>query len=196
LAAGTVSVAERTTILCVADTAGSLNNKYFTINSPTVAYYVWFNVNSAGVDPAIAGKVAIPVAIATGATNAQVATAVAAALDGLNAFVATADTATVTSTNAVKGVATNATDGNAGVTTTVTIAGADTPYSVTLTVVGAHGGKTWTVSTGTLPEGLTLAPKTGIIAGNPSATGASSFTVTCTDDLGQANTQALAITVA
>ena len=71
---GTLEVTE---ITCGADVAKSLQNKYFLINSPLHAYYVWFNVNSEGVDPGIAdalittplltGKQGVEVALATGA---------------------------------------------------------------------------------------------------------------------------------
>ena len=47
--AGTSSVAEITPITTVADTAKSLDGKYFTINSPTAAFYVWFSVGTTEV---------------------------------------------------------------------------------------------------------------------------------------------------
>jgi len=52
----------------VADSSGSLNDKYLEFSSLTINYYVWYNVNGAGTDPALAGKTAIEVAIATDAT--------------------------------------------------------------------------------------------------------------------------------
>jgi len=107
--------AEITTVQCVADVAGSLNSKYFTINSADdlIQYYVWFNVNSAGVDPAIAGKTGLAVALATGANANTVAAAVAAVLDPLASFAAAAVTDTVTVTNASVGVTTDAANGTA-----------------------------------------------------------------------------------
>lgn len=53
------------TVTTVADTAGSLNSKYFLFNSVTVAYYVWFD-NGAGVDPAIAGRTGVHVTYTNG----------------------------------------------------------------------------------------------------------------------------------
>lgn len=67
-------------VTTVADVAGSLNSTYFLLNSVTTYYYIWFNVNGAGVDPALAGKTGVPVALATGATANAVATAIAAQL--------------------------------------------------------------------------------------------------------------------
>jgi hypothetical protein len=95
------------TIVVAADVAGSLNSKYFLLNDGTNAnkYYVWFNVNSAGVDPAIAGRTAVPIALATGDSAATVGTAVAsaiAALNSTNSFT-TSGTTTVTVTNKVAG---------------------------------------------------------------------------------------------
>lgn len=61
-----------------------LNNQYFFINSSGDwrEYYVWFNKDGAGVDPAPAGKDSkIQVAITTGMTASQVAAAVASAMN-------------------------------------------------------------------------------------------------------------------
>jgi hypothetical protein len=107
--------AEITQVTCGADTAGSLSGKYFTINSPTVNYYVWYDVAGLGsIDPAIAGKTGIPVGISSGATASTVATATASAIDALAAFVSTPAAAVVTVTNAVAGAATDATAGTTG----------------------------------------------------------------------------------
>lgn len=57
-----------TTVVAVADVAGSLNNTYFLYASNTTAYYVWFNINSAGVDPALSGRTGIQISAATNAS--------------------------------------------------------------------------------------------------------------------------------
>lgn len=105
------------TVALVADSSGSLNNKYFFLYSANNAtkYYVWFNINSAGADPAIPGATAIPVA---GATNASAATLGGAMATAIGTTVASADfttsgTSTVTITNKALGPATNAGNGNA-----------------------------------------------------------------------------------
>lgn len=59
-----------TTIVANPDVAGSLNNTYFLYASNTTAYYVWFNINSAGVDPALAGRTGIQISAATNASAA------------------------------------------------------------------------------------------------------------------------------
>jgi hypothetical protein len=120
---GTTGVAEVSTVTCGADTAGSLNNKYFTFNTPAAAYYCWLNVNSAGVDPAVANKTGVEVAIATGATASDVATAVAAAIDALALIAATASVADVTITNAADGANTDVGAGNSGFSVAVATAG-------------------------------------------------------------------------
>ncbi|MBP2208165.1 hypothetical protein JOJ86_005891 [Rhodococcus percolatus] len=56
-------------------------------------------------------------------------------------------------------------------------------YSQTLTVTGGTGSKTWSIATGTLPAGLTLAPSTGVISGTPIAAGTSNFTVQVVDSV-------------
>ncbi len=75
--------AEVQNITFVADVAGSLNSTFFTFNNAgnVNGYYVWFNINSAGVDPAPAGLTGIAVAGATGVTAANLATAAIAAIN-------------------------------------------------------------------------------------------------------------------
>jgi hypothetical protein len=54
------------------------------------------------------------------------------------------------------------------------------PYSAALTATGGTAPYTWTISSGSLPAGLTLS-NGGVIAGTPTAAGTSSFTATVTD---------------
>lgn len=85
-------------LTCVPDVAGSLNNKYFTLEVPEEGgasqkkYYVWIDVNAAGVDPAVAGRTGIHVSVATGASASVVAAAIAAALDALTSYFNPANT--------------------------------------------------------------------------------------------------------
>lgn len=119
--------AEIFTVLAVISTG--LQSKYFLFNAADDAtkYYLWFNINSAGVDPAIAGRTAVPVALATGATAAQVATAMAAAIDALATMTATVGTdgLTVTATTVTDMPTTDPVDGNSGLVIAVTQHGAD-----------------------------------------------------------------------
>lgn len=123
------AVAEITSVTCVADSSGSLNNKYFTINAGQngTSYYVWLNVSSGGTDPALTGKTGVEVAISTNDTAGTVATAVAAALDALSAFGASAASDVVTVTAATAGPAVDASDtGSTGFTISVTTQGGHT----------------------------------------------------------------------
>jgi hypothetical protein len=108
---------EKTDITGVADVASSLNSTYFLLNTAAggTQYYVWMNVSTAGVDPAVAGRTGIEVAFAAGSTNAQVATAVRNAIHAVSAaFSCSAvTTATFTVTNVVIGPCVDATDGTA-----------------------------------------------------------------------------------
>lgn len=70
-----------------ADTAGSRNNTYFVFYTAgnLRGYYVWFNINAAGTDPAVAGLTGIEVDGATGATANTLATAARAAITASSA---------------------------------------------------------------------------------------------------------------
>lgn len=106
---------ESTDITTVADVAGSLNSKYFTFSNGNnvINYYVWYNINSAGVDPAIPGKTGIMVAGATGATANTLATATRSALSAASNVTITGATNHVIITNNKMGATTNAADGGA-----------------------------------------------------------------------------------
>ena len=110
----------------VADSSGSLNDTYFDLNLVNysfveAAYYVWLNVNSAGVDPAVSGKTGIEVAVATDATAATVAAAMKSAIDASDVECFTVVTSGVLFvTNQVQGAITVETDaGSTGFTFTV-----------------------------------------------------------------------------
>ena len=54
-------------------------------------------------------------------------------------------------------------------------------YSAALQAFGGTGTYAWSISSGALPAGLSLAPATGVISGTPTASGNSSFKATVTD---------------
>jgi len=57
-------------------------------------------------------------------------------------------------------------------------------YSTTLSATGGSGAYTWSLISGSLPAGLTLAPSTGTISGTPSAPIVASFTAQVQDAIG------------
>ena len=57
------------------------------------------------------------------------------------------------------------------------------PFEAMLTATGGNGTYTWSLSSGTLPDGLLFAD--GAISGTPGAAGVYSFTVTATDSEGR-----------
>jgi large repetitive protein len=68
------------------------------------------------------------------------------------------------------------------------------PYSQALAATGGSGGYTWSVTSGSLPTGLTLSAS-GLISGVPSSSGTSSFTVQVRNQTGATASQNLTITV-
>lgn len=111
-------VIQHQTVTTVADVAGSLNSKYFLLSSVNLVskaqknFYMWFNINSAGVDPAIAGRTGIEIDGATGASANALATSMRTALNALtNDFVATGSNAAVIITDVAFGPVTAAVDG-------------------------------------------------------------------------------------
>ena len=69
-------------------------------------------------------------------------------------------------------------------------------YSATLAATGGAPPYNWTVTTGSLPAGLTLNSSTGVIGGTPTASGTTSFSVTVKDSAGNTLAQPLSITIA
>lgn len=110
------NTAQVDSIVCVADVASSLNNKYFTfLDSAGAKHYAWFNVAAAGADPAPAGGwTAHVVAISANATATAVATALNAVLTAVTGFDSTVSGYTVTLTHTATGYAQPCKDVNSG----------------------------------------------------------------------------------
>ncbi|WP_174240865.1 putative Ig domain-containing protein, partial [Granulicella sp. S190] len=69
------------------------------------------------------------------------------------------------------------------ITTGTLASGTDgTAYSAPMSATGGTPAYTWSITSGSLPAGLTLAATTGIISGTPTGTGTTSFTATVTDN--------------
>ncbi|MHC4714860.1 MAG: putative Ig domain-containing protein [Planctomycetota bacterium] len=73
----------------------------------------------------------------------------------------------------------------------------DVAYSETLAATGGVTPYTWSVISGSLPSGLSLASSTGVISGTPTTEETQNFTVQVTDsqDPADTDTQALSITI-
>jgi len=87
---------------------------------------------------------------------------------------------------------------NAAVSITTSSLPADTinvAYNQTLAATGGTGAKTWAISSGSLPTGLSLNSSTGAITGTPTASGTSNFTARATDAVGATGTKALSIVI-
>lgn len=177
-----VGLAEVTTFNATADVAGSLNNEFFLVDTPENLYYVWFNINSAGLDPkttAVAadvdyfvGRTGVEIAGATGATNATLGGAIKTALDALSDLVCTNVNEAVTLTNVTKKdmLGIHVQDPKTVLDTVATsVRGAEvvTDYSWTPTLVGTdrYSQKTYAVTVGALPTWASMDTKSGLIYG-------------------------------
>ncbi len=132
-AQSTVPSANVTDVTLAADTAGSRNNTYFIFYTAgnLYGYYVWFNINAAGTDPAVTGLTGIEVAGATNATANTLATAARAAIAAaVSSVVVTGATSHVIISQLNPGTLTAAANGAGGAT-----AGA----SFSVTAAGSYG---------------------------------------------------------
>jgi hypothetical protein len=68
-------------------------------------------------------------------------------------------------------------------------------YSATLSASGGMPPYTWSIVSGSLPAGLTLASNTGVISGKPTQRTTKSFTVRVKDTASQTGSKALSITM-
>jgi hypothetical protein len=68
-------------------------------------------------------------------------------------------------------------------------------YSQTLQIIGGSSPYTWSITSGTLPNGLLLNPSTGVISGTPTTPGTFSFTVQVKDSTPQTTALNLSVKV-
>lgn len=69
------------------------------------------------------------------------------------------------------------------------------PYVEAVLATGGSTPYSFTITSGTLPAGLTLSPTTGVISGTPTVTGTYTFTAKVTDNGGRTASQIYSITV-
>ncbi len=105
-------------VIFPADIGGSLNSKYWLLNSALdeTEYYVWYNVSGGGVDPAIVGKVGIEVILQTNDNAKIVQMATKLTLNAISDFITKGNDNILNIQNADPGETTDPLDANAGVT--------------------------------------------------------------------------------
>ncbi len=82
------------------------------------------------------------------------------------------------------------------VTASLPGASAGTSYSQTLAAAGGTPPYSWSIASGTLPEGVTLDASTGLLSGIPSGSGTSDFTVRVRDSAGRQASRAYRVDTA
>ncbi|MFI4879949.1 MAG: beta strand repeat-containing protein [Steroidobacterales bacterium] len=78
-------------------------------------------------------------------------------------------------------------------TTSLPSGSAGAPYSATLSAAGGVGAYTWTLTSGTLPAGLTLNSTTGAITGNPAPASGDQLTFQVSDSESPAQTSSVTV---
>ncbi|RBJ82244.1 IPT/TIG domain/outer membrane autotransporter barrel domain-containing protein [Pseudomonas sp. MWU12-2534b] len=73
---------------------------------------------------------------------------------------------------------------------------AGSAYSATLSTSGGSAPYSYSISSGSLPAGLSLNTASGLISGTPTTSGTSNLTITATDANGATGSQAYSITIA
>lgn len=111
---------ESGTITTVADSSGSLNNKYFSVYDPVedTTFVFWLDINSAGTDPEVPGTVSVQVSAATNASANTIASAIVTAAFAVTTslnFSSSTNTVTIQESVADSGLTTS--DGPVGFTT-------------------------------------------------------------------------------
>jgi len=103
------------------------------------------------------------------------------------------DTVSATATKALSIIVTAA---PLSITTTSLPGGTvNSAYNQTLSATGGVTPYTWSISSGSLPAGLSLVASTGAITGTPSTSGTANFTARVADNASSTATQALSIVV-
>src|SRR6202011_1572639 len=162
--------------------------------------YSGATLQSAGGNPPVTWSIsvgALPAGLTLNASTGAITGSPTAA--GPTAFTVTAtDSTTPTAQTATKQL--NIKVNSVLAVTTTSLAGGtvNAPYSATLQSSGGATPITWSVTTGTLPNGLTLNSGTGVISGTPTTAATSNFTVTATDSTSptaQTASKPLSITV-
>ncbi|WP_370680967.1 putative Ig domain-containing protein [Comamonas sp. GB3 AK4-5] len=180
--------------LQVADSLGAIGSQAYTLTSSLPAP-VANDVSATVVANSNANTIALNITRAVASSVAVVSQAVhgmATASGAVVSYTPTTgysgmDTFTYTATNAsgTSGVATvtvTITDATLTITPNSLPAGiVGTVYSQVLTASLGSAPYAYTISTGALPEGLSLNSVTGLLAGTPTAAGSFSFTVLVTD---------------
>jgi outer membrane protein assembly factor BamB len=69
------------------------------------------------------------------------------------------------------------------------------PYSQTLQGMGGYGGYTWSLYSGTLPQGINLDPGTGVLSGTPQAAAAIPLLIMVEDSVGRQASKTLTLVV-
>lgn len=208
LDACTAGVAQAVILTCPAKTAAAQGDFVILTNKAGTSFACWLDIDAAGTTPSgtlfTAATYKIKVGIATGDSATAVAGKFKAAVEANSNWagfstITDHSNGTLTITCSALGTCTDpvrknaAESGNGSFSFTVSADGAG-DYSYTLASAGGNGTKTYSISSGTLPTGITLS-SAGVISGITTVTGSAVVVYKVTDGFGQTATKSLTLVV-
>ncbi len=115
-------------------TAAALQNTFLPFeNEAGDPFYLWFNVNSEGVDPSETGT-AVEVALDTADLPAAILTAMASAVNGMDDFVASNEGSVLSMSTKLEGDAVDISEGDTGFTVSVRTQGKTEKFTPAMSV--------------------------------------------------------------
>jgi len=154
-----LAIAEVSTVTINAVASATWNGKYFLLNSASdsAKYYVWFQTDAVGTDPAVAGRIGVLVSLvaASDTTTTLVASKIVTAMTTASSlqvgdFTTTSSTNVVTITNIKKGAVTDIADGAGALALTTALA------TLAVTTQGSYGEALAEIQEVTVPAAASI----------------------------------------
>jgi subtilisin family serine protease len=163
----------------------STSNGSWNSNAPPTGFsYQWEHCDASGLNCAvISGAVSSTYLLSSADAGFTMRAAVTALNSGGSTAAVSAQTAVVAASSLVI------------TTSSLPVGQQNVAYSATVAATGGTPAYTWSIASGSLPVGLTLASNTGVISGTPTTVSTSNFTARVTDTNSLTATKAFSLSV-